>query len=217
MRKCLLIVFLLPLLTYGQILGRYDVSGVAEIDATTWELSGTVSDMTGSYTAQDAVKNDRIVMRGIDTTGKMIFDRFRVDSILTATTTELIVYVKSDTDDGILNNAGMPLSGSFPICRVLPNTKTMVKPSWYQEQFDPDYDAAIDNLNSEENQTYPPFHYEILSDNQTNITIPFKLKQSSKVFYNGVVIREGQWSGVGTHILTVNFSTKVYDFLFIAN
>ena len=217
MRKCLLIVFLLPLLTFGQILGRYDVSGVAEIDATTWVLSGTISDMTGSYTAQDAVKNDRIVMRGIDTTGKVVFDRFRVDSIITATTTDLVVYVKSDLDDGILNNARMPLSGSFPICRVLPNTKTIVKPSWYQEQFDPDYDAAIDNLNSEENQTYPPFIYEIPSDDQTNITIPFKLRPTTKVFYNGAVLKTGQWTGVGTYTLTVNLSTKLYDNLLIFN
>ena len=217
MKNCLLLIFLFPLISFGQILGRYDVMGVVEINATTWELSGTFADMTGSYTALEAVKNDRIVMRGSGETGKVVFDRFRIDSVIMATATELTVFVKNDLDNGIQNNAGYPLTGSFPICRVIPGTRVLVKPSWYQQQFDPDYDAAIDNMNTEENQTYPPFSYEIPSNDLTNITIPFKLRSTTKVFYNGVVIREGQWSGVGTHILTLNFSTKVYDYLFIAN
>lgn len=123
MKNCLLLIFLFPLISFGQILGRYDVSGVAEINATTWELSGTFADMTGSYTALEAVKNDRIVMRGIGETGKVVFDRFRIDSVIMATATELTVFVKNDLDNGIQNNAGYPLTGSFPICRVIPGTR----------------------------------------------------------------------------------------------
>lgn len=212
-----IILFLLPILSFSQVSARYDISEVTYVNDSTWYVYGEIVDPTGSYSAEDVVVGDRIIQRGFDTTGVTVYDRFRVVSISTDDVLYLGANVQYDETGAIKNNAGMPLSGSFPICRVLPNTKTMVKPSWYQEQFDPDYDAAIDNLNSEENQTYPPFVYEISSDNQINITIPFKLKQSSKVFYNGVVIREGQWSGVETHILTLNFSTKVYDYLFIAN
>lgn len=219
MRKTLSVILLLvvPVFCFAQVRARYDISEVTYVDDSTWYVYGEIFDPTGSYNAGSISVGDRIIQRGFDSTSVTVYDRFRIVVITTDDVIYLGANVRYDETGSIKNNAGMPLSGSFPICRVLPNTKTMVKPSWYQEQFDPDYDAAIDNLNSEENQTYPPFVYEISSDNQINITIPFKLKQSSKVFYNGVVIREGQWSGVGTNILTVNFSTKVYDFLFITN
>lgn len=208
---------MLPVLSFGQILGRYDVSQVVDINDTTWELSGTFIDVTGSYTALQAAENDRIVMRGINTSGQVVFDRFRVDSIIASTATELTVYIVSDLDGGILNNSVRPLSGSFPICRVLENTRVLVKPSWYQQQFDPDYDAAIDNLNTEENKVYPPYSYEIPTDSQNAVTIPFRLTANTKIFFNGAFLPPGLWSGVGSYILNINLSTKLYDKLLIFN
>lgn len=61
------------------------------------------------------------------------------------------------------------------------------------------------------------YSQEIASNGQNNIYIGFKLKNSSKIFYNGNFLDPSRWSGVGKDTILLNLNTMVYDHLFIHN
>lgn len=55
--------------------------------------------------------------------------------------------------------------------------------------------------------------YEVGTDYQKTFTVSFPLKATSQVTFNGKKIRNTQWSGVGTTIITLSLDTRAYDFL----
>jgi len=65
----------------------------------------------------------------------------------------------------------------------------------------------------------PPayFEHEISTDGENNITIPFVLKSTTLVSYNGSIIGLARWQGIGTNTLTLNFTIKKYDQIIIKN
>jgi len=158
-------------------------------------------------------------MRGVSTTGKVVFDRFVVVSVNSATVTDLVVEVTSDMDGGVvLNNAAGPVTGNFPICTPILLSKVLKRPSVYQAQIDPDYDAGISNLNAEEQATVgAKWDAELSANAENNWTIPFALKSTATILYNGTPLRSGQWSGSGTTTLSVTLDTRKYDKLVIIN
>lgn len=62
-------------------------------------------------------------------------------------------------------------------------------------------------------------HYRvsITSDNQNNLSIPFNLKATTTVFYNGQPLQINQWGGVGTSTLSLTLTTKQNDYLLLIN
>jgi len=59
------------------------------------------------------------------------------------------------------------------------------------------------------------YQYEIGSDAENNITVPFSLKSTTSVYYNGIAIPNTRWSGGGTTVLYVNLDTRKYDKIII--
>ena len=151
MKRLLVIMLLIPLLGSAQVtrfMGRYDVSKVDSVNDSIWKLTGTFVDVTGSWTGLDADTGDKIIQRGYNSTGKVVFDRYVVTGISSATAVNLEVFIKSDYSSGVQNMVGMPFTGSFPIASPTSDTmKTTYRASFYQNSIDPDYDAALDNLN----------------------------------------------------------------------
>lgn len=61
------------------------------------------------------------------------------------------------------------------------------------------------------------FLKEIESNGENNIELDFDLTSTSKIFYNGSIIPNSRWSGVGTHIISLSLDTRLYDVLIINN
>ena len=59
------------------------------------------------------------------------------------------------------------------------------------------------------------FSHEIATKNEKAVNIGFTLNATALVLYNGNVIRDSQWSGAGTNIITLSFETQPYDYLII--
>ena len=131
---------------------RIDVSGVEEVTSSSWRLSGQIVDPTGSFSALDVSVEDKILMRGVTATGVVVFDRLKVTSVESGDPIEIKIIVESDFGGGFLRADGYPGTGSFPIGSKMWFEYLTLKPSFFAHQFDPDYDAAWDNLNFEELQ-----------------------------------------------------------------
>lgn len=207
----LIFLFFFPVIALAQIpafTGRYDVSVVDSVNDSTWLLTGTFADVTGSFRAMDADTGDNIIQRGYDSIGRVVYDRYKIVGIIDQTGNALIVNVQSDFDSGVVNYSKAPLSGSFPIAAA-----GGYRPSMYQNMIDPDYDAGIDNLNL---QLPNRWSKEVSVDNENNWVLPFALKPKT-IIYNGEPLRAAQWSGEGSTILTVNLDVRKYDHLIILN
>jgi len=65
----------------------------------------------------------------------------------------------------------------------------------------------------------PPasFEKEITMDGENNITVPFILKSTSLISYNGSIIGLARWQGIGTNTLTLNLDIKKNDKITIKN
>ncbi len=61
------------------------------------------------------------------------------------------------------------------------------------------------------------FEKELVADGENNIVISFSLVTSSKIYYNGALLRQSQWSGVGLSTLTLILDTREKDILVVTN
>jgi len=227
MKRLLLIFLLLPALGFSQVssfMGRYDVSKVDSVNDSTWKLTGTFVDVTGSWTALDADTGDKIIQRGYNSSGKVVFDRYEVSGISSATAVDLVVFVKSDYVTGIQNMTGMPFTGSFPIASPTSDTSTLTyRASFYQNSIDPDYDAALDNMNL--NETWKKaesgvssYSLTVQADGSNNWSVPLQLKPSSVIIYNTTPLQYStQWNIVSPGILTVTVDVRKYDHIVLIN
>ena len=127
---------------------RFDCSQVDEVSTGVWNLTGQSIDLTGSYTGLDVDTNCIIFQRGYDVNGKMVYDPYRVTGVISQGVTDIVVKVVADWPGGILNSSGYPYTGSFPIATsVMDTLKLINRTSFYLNQIDPDYEAALDNYN----------------------------------------------------------------------
>ena len=155
MRLYFIFFFFIPFFLGAQVtkfMGRFDVTSVAGINDSTWNLSGTFVDLTGSFVASDASIHDKIIQRGYDSIGRVVFDRYVITYVLPSVDVfTLNVNVQSDFIGGIQNNVGMPLTGSFPIASPTADTsKLTYRTLLFHNQIDPDYSSAIENMNLSE-------------------------------------------------------------------
>lgn len=65
--------------------------------------------------------------------------------------------------------------------------------------------------------TVQSYEIQTANDIENNWTVPFTLKSTSVIIYNGVPLRSTQWSGAGVAILNVSLDTRKYDHLLIIN
>jgi hypothetical protein len=61
------------------------------------------------------------------------------------------------------------------------------------------------------------FEKELVSDGENKIAITFSLGAFSKIYYNGALLRQNQWSGVGLTTLTLILDTRQNDKLTVLN
>jgi hypothetical protein len=57
--------------------------------------------------------------------------------------------------------------------------------------------------------------HEIAISSQDTVTVPFTLQNNSIVIFNGSILRNSQWSGVGSSSLILALDTREYDFITI--
>lgn len=70
------------------------------------------------------------------------------------------------------------------------------------------------------NATAGEVHYfekQLVSDGENKIAITFSLSTFSKIYYNGALLRQDQWSGVGLSTLTLILDTRKNDELTVLN
>lgn len=58
---------------------------------------------------------------------------------------------------------------------------------------------------------------EIGTDAENNWILPFRIRPSTTIIYNGTPLRPGQWSGSGTAILVLNLNIRKYDHVILIN
>jgi len=61
------------------------------------------------------------------------------------------------------------------------------------------------------------YEKEISTDGENNIPVPFPLTATIKVNYNGNLIGQGRWTGVGTTTLNLQLDTRKNDKVIITN
>jgi hypothetical protein len=61
------------------------------------------------------------------------------------------------------------------------------------------------------------FEKELVSDGENSIALTFSLSAFSKIHYNGSLLRQNQWSGVGLTTLTLILDTRQNDKLIVTN
>jgi hypothetical protein len=61
------------------------------------------------------------------------------------------------------------------------------------------------------------FEKELVSDGENSIAVTFSLGAFSKIYYNGALLRQNQWSGVGLSTLTLILDTRQNDKLTVTN
>lgn len=130
---------------------RFDVHTVVEtVTPGVWMVIGLLVDVTGSFTAMDISVGDVIIARGYNSNSQVVFEKFKVLSVEGRDFVQATVMVELYGGGTPLNNSGAPPTGSFPIGSHFWYENLTVKASFYQNQFEADYDAGIDNLNLEE-------------------------------------------------------------------
>jgi hypothetical protein len=61
------------------------------------------------------------------------------------------------------------------------------------------------------------FEKELVSDGENSIALTFSLSAFSKIHYNGALLRQNQWSGVGLTTLTLILDTRQNDKLTVTH
>ena len=70
------------------------------------------------------------------------------------------------------------------------------------------------------NATTSVVHYfekELVADGENSIALTFTLSPFSRINYNGAILRQNQWSGVGLTTLTLILDTRQNDKLTVTN
>ena len=128
---------------------RIDIYAVTPTSGTTWSIQGKIIDPTGAFCALDVSVGDKLIQRGVDADSHWVYDRYKVITIEGRNAVDISIIVQNDTN-AIQSASGYPSTGSFPMGSEAWYEGLTVKASFYQNQFDPDYDAGIDNLNLDE-------------------------------------------------------------------
>ena len=58
---------------------------------------------------------------------------------------------------------------------------------------------------------------EAAADAENSWSLPFVLKPTTVIIYNGIPLRSTQWTGVGLSTLNVSLDVRKYDYLTIIN
>lgn len=61
------------------------------------------------------------------------------------------------------------------------------------------------------------FKVDVVEDDVRSISIPFIIKSTVVVFYNGVPLKDSQWEGIGNTTLILNIDTKKNDNILLIN
>ena len=177
-------------------MGRYDISKVDSINPTTNQFTGVFVDELGSYTSLDADTNDRVIQRGYDLFGRVVYDSYRIIGIISRDAENLVVNVVSDNTSGIRNRDGLPYTGSFPLTTSINDTsKFIFQVSPYQNKIDFDYDAAIANLNL--NELFYHNHSGVYEPSISKSTGYAKWNGSAWSFANDTYVTGTPWTSMG--------------------
>jgi hypothetical protein len=145
-------------------IARYDISSIdfslSDAVNNIWRVTGTIEDPTGSFMADAASLNDKIIMRGYHADGFIVYDRYEITNILSATEKVLTADITYEVPtlpntqyvgDPLPQMVGnTPITGSFPIGSDLAYKDFIRMPSTYQHMIDPDYAAGMEALNFEQ-------------------------------------------------------------------
>jgi hypothetical protein len=61
------------------------------------------------------------------------------------------------------------------------------------------------------------YQKELTADAENNIPVGFPLGSKTKVFYNGVLVEQDKWTGIGTSTIALVLDTRKYDVVTITN
>lgn len=75
------------------------------------------------------------------------------------------------------------------------------------------HNTRINNLVKYDNR----YEINVSSDSENNWPVPFNLRSSSVIIYNGDPLKSNQWSAVSPAILTVNVDVRKYDHIVLIN
>jgi hypothetical protein len=191
-------------------IARYDITTVDFLASNPthniWKVSGNIEDPTGSFDASAVTVYDKVIMRGYHEDGFVVYDRYEVTTIVSASgktlVAEITYEVPTDPNTQYLGDpvpqimGNVPITGSFPIGSDLAYKDFMRMPSTYQHMIDPDYEAGMESLNFEQitdilDQTDYMFTESPDGTRQRFTTLQDFVPGTVKLSVNGVQQRKG--------------------------
>jgi hypothetical protein len=188
----------------------YDISAIdfslSVAVNNTWRVTGTIEDPTGSFMADAASLNDKIIMRGYHADGYIVYDRYEITNIISAVEKALTADITYEiptlpntqyVGDPIPQMMGnTPITGSFPIGSDLAYKDFIRMPSTYQHMIDPDYEAGMESLNFEQvidvlDQVDYSFNESVDGLRNRFTTLSTFIPGTVKLYVNGVQQRKG--------------------------
>jgi len=82
---------------------------------------------------------------------------------------------------------------------------------------DDSHNHVISNVDGLQNELTSFWEKEVALDDENDWTLPFSIKTTAVIFYNGSPLRPAQWYGEGSSILGVNLVVKKHDHLVLIN
>jgi hypothetical protein len=134
---------------------------------------------------------------------------------LTIAIDSLAYYAKSDTLDNFIQEETDPIIQSLLGSAAYVDIKDLA----LQSAFDADIQDIRDTLTqyrTEIDDLKPVFFSTVISsDAENNITVSFPLTATTKVFYNGSIVPQSLWTGVGTTTINLLLDTRKHDEIII--
>lgn len=130
---------------------RIDIATIEDLGDSTWQLTSTIHDISGSFTAMDVEVGDKIMITGISEGGKTVYDRYAIYEIVGRDTLFLMAKIYYDENDTPKTYGGYPLTGAHVIGRAYgPTGMIMEMPSAHEIEDEFRKDQGMANMNIKE-------------------------------------------------------------------
>jgi len=80
-----------------------------------------------------------------------------------------------------------------------------------------DHEARITELEISKQDTLSFFEKTISVNDDVGHTVPFMLRPTAHIWFNGSLLKQDEWTGIGSTDVTLLFNTRIYDYIKIQN
>lgn len=140
-----------------QFQARLDILTVIDLTSTSWQILAKVVDVSGSFTANDVIVGDKVVIVGVSSDSVTTYDRYAVTEIVGHDAVYTTFNMEFDEEGTPATYGGRPLTGAQSIGRAYgTDNLLMAMPSAHEVQDELRKDQALVNMNLKELESREP-------------------------------------------------------------